>query len=289
VQHYRDCLRLNLRILRLALQGRVISHREVSASYDSLAAGYEVNWLARIQPATDRLLARIDHVPVGCGIVDLGCGTGYTTAILRARFPASPITAIDLSPGMLETARQRVGDANVQFVQAEMLAGLRAMETGSQALAVSAWSMGYSRSTAVICEVHRILRPGGQFAFIVNLADTLQAVRFAFRRTMQTHSGFLRCLAWSRFPRSADVLGRAARCAGFQIVRLESGYQPICTQSELPQPALPWLLRTGALAGFDAMLPLSDNGPVAQCFETELRAAGEDLRHHFAEGVLLRP
>ena len=289
MQNYRDCLRLNLRGLHLALRGRLISSREVADSYDRLAAGYEANWLERIRPATDRLLARIDGVPDGGGIVDLGCGTGYTTAILRTRFPASPLVAIDLSSGMLDAARRRVGEAGVRFVQAEMLAGLRGIETGSQALAVSAWAMGYSQSAAVIREVHRILQPGGRFAFIVNLADSLHAINRAFRRTMQAHSEALRCLAWPRFPRSAQALGRAARRAGFRIVSLESGYQPICAQADLPQPVLPWLLQTGALAGFDAMLPLSDGGPVAQRFEAELRAAGEDLRHHFAEGVLLRP
>ncbi len=289
MQHDLDCIRLNLRILRLALRGDVFSHREVADSYDRLAAGYETNWLTYIQPATDHLLARINDLPAGGGIVDLGCGTGYTTNILRARFPKSQIIAIDISPGMLEIARQCVGETNVRFVQAEMLAALRDIETGSQALVVSAWAMGYSRSAAVIREVYRILQPGGRFAFIVNLADTLHAINFAFRRTMQAHPEALRYLAWPRFPRSAEVLGRAARSTGFQIAQLETGYQSICMQEELPQPVLPWLLQTGVLAGFDAMLPLSDNGPVAQCFEAELRATGEDLRHHFAEGVLLHP
>ena len=57
----------------------------------------------RLRPAHD-LLARIPlHEPRT--IVDLGCGTGTVTALLRARWPAAHITGVDNSSAMLERAR----------------------------------------------------------------------------------------------------------------------------------------------------------------------------------------
>ena len=55
--------------------------------------------------AASELLARVplasaDHV------VDLGCGPGNSTAVLRARFPAAHLTGVDSSADMLERARK---------------------------------------------------------------------------------------------------------------------------------------------------------------------------------------
>jgi SAM-dependent methyltransferase len=44
-------------------------------------------------------------------ILDLGCGSGHTTALLRHHFPLAEITGFDVSAAMLEEARARVPDA----------------------------------------------------------------------------------------------------------------------------------------------------------------------------------
>ncbi len=57
----------------------------------------------RIRPAVE-LLQRVDADPVD-RVVDLGCGTGNTTALLADRWPAAVVTGVDNSPEMLATAR----------------------------------------------------------------------------------------------------------------------------------------------------------------------------------------
>ncbi len=57
----------------------------------------------RTRPAVD-LVARIE-LEAPRRIVDLGCGPGNSTAILRARWPDAEITGIDTSAGLLERAR----------------------------------------------------------------------------------------------------------------------------------------------------------------------------------------
>jgi trans-aconitate 2-methyltransferase len=44
-------------------------------------------------------------------ILDLGCGPGHTTALLRQHFPLAEITGFDASAAMLDEARARVPDA----------------------------------------------------------------------------------------------------------------------------------------------------------------------------------
>jgi len=51
-------------------------------------------------------------------ILDIGCGTGNYTALLRDRFPDSHITALDISTEMLEVAAYKLGDA-ISFIAAD--------------------------------------------------------------------------------------------------------------------------------------------------------------------------
>ena len=60
----------------------------------------------RTRPAAD-LLSRIAHLQVE-HVVDLGCGPGNSTRLLRAAWPLAAITGIDNSPAMLAQAGQAV-------------------------------------------------------------------------------------------------------------------------------------------------------------------------------------
>jgi SAM-dependent methyltransferase len=55
-------------------------------------------------------------------VVDMGCGPGYTTALLRRAIPHSFTTGIDVSPAMISEARARVPDAH--FVVGDVTAPL---------------------------------------------------------------------------------------------------------------------------------------------------------------------
>jgi SAM-dependent methyltransferase len=56
-------------------------------------------------------------------VLDMGCGPGYTSALLRGRFPHSEVTGLDASAAMVEEARARVPGA--WFVIADVSAPLR--------------------------------------------------------------------------------------------------------------------------------------------------------------------
>jgi len=74
----------------------------------------------RIQPSKD-LAARI--LPGGCKrIIDIGCGTGMSTACIRERFPEAEITGVDLSESMLEKAKELMGD--VRWIRRDCGKGL---------------------------------------------------------------------------------------------------------------------------------------------------------------------
>ncbi len=66
----------------------------------------------RTQPAID-LAARIDTNPLE--IIDIGCGPGNSTRVLKNRFPNARVVGSDTSENMLETARRDNPDC--EFIQ----------------------------------------------------------------------------------------------------------------------------------------------------------------------------
>ena len=70
----------------------------------------------RIRPAVD-LIQRVP-LPQPAHIVDLGCGTGNVTALLRGAWPTARVTGVDASASMLE--RARASDPGVDWQQAEI-------------------------------------------------------------------------------------------------------------------------------------------------------------------------
>ena len=70
----------------------------------------------RTQPCLD-LAHRIAATDLS-QIVDLGCGPGNSTAVLKAQWPEGRITGVDNSPLMLEQARRN--DTEVEWVEADV-------------------------------------------------------------------------------------------------------------------------------------------------------------------------
>ena len=85
---------------------------------DWSAADYRRFEDERTRPARD-LLAQVPTARVAAA-VDLGCGPGNSTELLRARFPEARLVGIDSSPDMIAAARQRLPD--VRFEVADIAA-----------------------------------------------------------------------------------------------------------------------------------------------------------------------
>jgi SAM-dependent methyltransferase len=86
-------------------------------TWDALAAGETAVYVG--DPATgvaelEGLLGRLGGDPRGGTCVEVGCGPGRMTAALAGRFER--VLAVDVSPAMLERAREAVSAPNVRFV-----------------------------------------------------------------------------------------------------------------------------------------------------------------------------
>lgn len=142
----------------------------------SIAENYEkyLTPVFFITPAKDI----ISRVPEDTGfILELACGTGMVTRMLREKFPSAKITATDINPDMLKIAKEKLeGKSGIEWAE------------------VNAEEIPYGDNTfdCVICqygimfvpdkqkmvsEAFRVLKPGGTFLF--NTWDSLEKVTIA--------------------------------------------------------------------------------------------------------------
>ena len=109
-------------------------------------------------PGTDRL--------DGAAVVELGCGTGYVSAWL-ARRGARPV-GIDPSPGQLAIARRMQGEHGLPFPLVRA-AGRRWLRGGAFDLVISEYGAAiWADPERWVAEAARLLRPGGELAFLGN-------------------------------------------------------------------------------------------------------------------------
>jgi SAM-dependent methyltransferase len=115
-------------------------------------------------PAEERLLEIYRAEIAGRRVLDLGCGAGRTTAHLRAL--AREYVGIDYSLAMIESCRRQ--HPGVNFIQGDAT-GLSMFDPASIEFVLFSYNgldtMSQGKRLQCLAEVHRVLAPGGLFAF----------------------------------------------------------------------------------------------------------------------------
>ncbi len=122
-------------------------------------------------------------------ILDLGSGDGHMIAVLRERWPDAAAVGLDLSPALVDAARQRFGDADeVRFEAHDLMQPLpRAL--GQFDVVVSALAIHHlpdERKRGLFSEVFELLRPNGAFYDL----DVVAAPTAELHALSQTAFGF---------------------------------------------------------------------------------------------------
>jgi SAM-dependent methyltransferase len=104
-------------------------------------------------------------------VLEVGCGPGELAARIRDELAAT-VVALDLSPRMVDLARERGIDARVGDVQ-ELPFG-----DGEFECAVAAWMLYHVPDVdRALRELARVLRPGGRLVAVTNGVDHLRELR----------------------------------------------------------------------------------------------------------------
>jgi len=133
--------------------------------------GAERNW------ARDEIAWGILKVPerevqmlgevAGKDVIELGCGTAYVSSWLARR--GARVTGVDLTEEQLTTARRMQAEHGLEFPLVRASAEAVPLPDASFDLAVSEYGASiWCDPDLWIAEASRLLRPGGELAFLVN-------------------------------------------------------------------------------------------------------------------------
>lgn len=111
-------------------------------------------------------------------LLDLGCGTGYCAAQLRAVYPDAALHGLDLAPPMLRVAHGR-GIDGLALVCAD--AARLPFADASFDLLVSSLAIQWCPDVDMLfTDLHRVLRPGAQALLSTFVPGTLRELRAAW-------------------------------------------------------------------------------------------------------------
>ncbi|MBB3257482.1 2-polyprenyl-6-hydroxyphenyl methylase/3-demethylubiquinone-9 3-methyltransferase [Paraburkholderia bannensis] len=112
------------------------------------------------RPATAALLGDV----AGLSVLDAGCGPGIVSAEL-ARAGAQ-VKAFDVTPAMVELARSRCADLNVEIAQGDLGQPLAWLADAQFDRIVCSLALDYvERLAPTFAEFHRVARPGARLVF----------------------------------------------------------------------------------------------------------------------------
>ena len=141
----------------------------MATNYDPIAEQYKRSkqqpWRTHIEAFT---LMELIGDPAGEAVVDVACGEGFYTRLLRQR-GAGKVVGVDLSQRMIELARDQ--EAQHRLGIDYIVGDARELTLGVEYdLAVAAYLLNYARDRAelgVMCNgIAHCLRPGGRFVTV---------------------------------------------------------------------------------------------------------------------------
>jgi predicted TPR repeat methyltransferase len=141
----------------------------LTASFDKYAAYFDKHLVELLDY---RVPAKIHSLLVEAGgkftqLLDLGCGTGLAAPYLKAF--GGKMTGVDISPGMLDKARER--DLYDRLIEEEAVAYLRRRDETYDLIAALDVRVYFGGLTELFAGAAACLEPGGVFAFSYEIGD----------------------------------------------------------------------------------------------------------------------
>ena len=163
----------------------------------------------------ERLAGLLDTLPAPAQILEIGCGTGHFTRVLRRQFPAAHIQATDIAVGMIARARAAVPDAAVTWTVADARHDLP--RAGFDLIAASSSLHWLTPLEPLFARLHRRLHRGGHLVFALMRDGSLRELQEARRRVAPHKEPRARLVATTEVTRALAGAGFALEVLQEQV------------------------------------------------------------------------
>jgi ubiquinone/menaquinone biosynthesis C-methylase UbiE len=120
------------------------------------------------RPVGEQAIERM-RVPDEARVLDVGCGSGWATRLLAQKASKGRVLGIDISDEMIKIARDSSASfSNIDFRVASAEAIPFADDEFTNAFSMESLYY-YGNMAAALCEIHRVLAPGGSFVSVIDL------------------------------------------------------------------------------------------------------------------------
>lgn len=144
-------------------------------TFDTVSEGYDSQALRFFTRGAKELAACL-KLRGDERVLDVATGTGHTALSIAASLPQGLVTGVDLSPGMLERARQKAvaqNLGNVEFIEMDMEA--LGFATGSFDVATCAFGLFFvDDMESLLSHIAEAVTPGGRVAIVTFQEDYFQ-------------------------------------------------------------------------------------------------------------------
>lgn len=145
-----------------------------------------LRWGMREETFKNRLIEEARITP-GDRVLDLGCGTGTLTILVKQRQPAAEVVGFDGDPQVLEIARAKAAQQNVNITLDQGMAYQLPYPNESFDRVISCLVLHHLTTTdrqRALREVFRVLKCGGEF-WIVDFGEPHNPLAFVISLVMR--------------------------------------------------------------------------------------------------------
>ncbi len=191
-------------------------------TFDAVSVGYDGQAL-RFFPRSAEHIADLLNLRGDEYVLDVACGTGHSSLAIAPNLPKGRITAVDLSPGMLEQARMKATALkvrNVEFLERDMQK--LGFPVSLFDVAVCAFGIFFVEDMdAQLSHIASTVKPGGTVLITSFQESYFQPIRDTFFSRIETYGVQKPPDTWKRVSNEAGCRQLFEK-AGLAEVRVEA-------------------------------------------------------------------